>query len=31
MAIFEGHGPEISAARAAVEIQNYCRALNAAR
>lgn len=31
MAIFEGRGNEINAVRAAVEIQNYCRALNAAR
>ena len=31
MAIFEGHGMEINAVRAAVEIQNYCRSLNAAR
>ena len=31
MAIFEGHGMEVNALRAAVEIQNYCKALNAAR
>jgi class 3 adenylate cyclase len=31
MAIFEGHGMEINAARAAVEIQSYCKVLNAAR
>jgi len=31
MAIFEGRGNEINAVRAAVEIQNYCKALNAAR
>jgi adenylate cyclase len=31
MAIFEGHGNEINAVRAAVEIQHYCKALNAAR
>ena len=31
MAIFEGRGNEINAVRAAVEIQSYCRALNAAR
>lgn len=31
MAIFEGHGMEINAVRAAVEIQSYCRILNAAR
>jgi class 3 adenylate cyclase len=31
MAIFEGRGMEINAVRAAVEIQNYLRALNAAR
>src|SRR5574340_1253147 len=31
MAIFEGHGMEINAVRAAVEIQNFCKALNAAR
>jgi adenylate cyclase len=31
MAIFEGRGMEINAVRAAVEIQRYCRALNAAR
>jgi hypothetical protein len=31
MAIFEGRGSEINAVRAAVEIQRYCRALNAAR
>ena len=31
MAIFEGRGMEINAVRAAVEIQSYCRALNAAR
>jgi len=30
MAIFEGRGNEISAVRAAVEIQSYCKALNAA-
>lgn len=31
MAIFDGHGNEINAVRAAVEIQRYCTALNAAR
>jgi len=31
MAIFEGQGKEINAVRAAVEIQNYCKALNEAR
>lgn len=31
MAIFEGAGSELNAVRAAVEIQSYCRALNAAR
>jgi class 3 adenylate cyclase len=31
MAIFEGRGNEINAVRAAVEIQSYSRALNAAR
>jgi class 3 adenylate cyclase len=31
MAIFEGRGNEINAVRAAVEIQSYCKALNAAR
>jgi adenylate cyclase len=31
MAIFEGRGMEINAVRAAVEIQNFCKALNAAR
>lgn len=31
MAIFEGRGNEINAVRAAVEIQHYCAALNAAR
>jgi adenylate cyclase len=31
MAVFEGRGMEVNAVRAAVEIQNYCRALNAAR
>lgn len=31
MAIFEGHGMELNAVRAAVEIQSYCKALNAAR
>ena len=31
MAIFEGKGEEIKAARAAVEIQRYCTALNEAR
>lgn len=31
MAIFEGRGNEINAVRAAVEIQNYCTALNMAR
>ncbi len=31
MAIFEGRGSEINAVRAAVEIQSYCKALNAAR
>jgi len=31
MAIFEGRGNEINAVRAAMEIQSYCRALNAAR
>ncbi len=31
MAIFEGRGMEINAVRAAVEIQNYLKALNAAR
>jgi len=31
MAIFEGRGNEINAVRAAIEIQNYCRALNSAR
>jgi adenylate cyclase len=31
MAIFEGKGEEIRAARAAVEIQRYCTALNEAR
>jgi adenylate cyclase len=31
MAIFEGHGMEPNAVRAAVEIQSYCKALNAAR
>jgi class 3 adenylate cyclase len=31
MAIFEGMGNEINAIRAAVEIQSYCKALNAAR
>ncbi len=31
MAIFEGKGNEINAVRAAVEIQSYCRELNAAR
>ena len=31
MAIFEGRGMEINAVRAAVEIQSYCKALNAAR
>jgi len=31
MAIFEGRGMEVYAVRAAVEIQNYCRALNASR
>src|SRR5574341_1428250 len=31
MAIFEGRGNEINAVRAAVEIQNYCKELNAAR
>lgn len=31
MAIFEGKGQEINAVRAAVEIQNYCKALNWSR
>jgi adenylate cyclase len=31
MAIFEGRGMEINAIRAAVEIQRYCKSLNAAR
>jgi class 3 adenylate cyclase len=31
MAIFEGRGNEINAVRAAVEIQSYCKELNAAR
>ncbi|MDH4161791.1 MAG: HAMP domain-containing protein [Nitrospirota bacterium] len=31
MAIFEGKGMEVNAVRAAVEIQHYCEALNAAR
>jgi hypothetical protein len=31
MAIFEGRGMEINAVRAAVEIQRFCKALNAAR
>jgi adenylate cyclase len=31
MAIFEGKGMEVNAVRAAVEIQSYCKALNAAR
>lgn len=31
MAIFEGRGREVNAVRAAVEIQSYCKALNAAR
>jgi len=31
MAIFEGQGNEINAVRAAVEIQRYCKELNAAR
>lgn len=31
MAIFEGRGMELNAVRAAVEIQNYCRALNTAQ
>jgi hypothetical protein len=31
MAIFEGRGNEINAVRAAIEIQNYCKALNSAR
>jgi class 3 adenylate cyclase len=31
MAIFEGRGMEINAVRAAMEIQNFCGALNAAR
>lgn len=31
MAIFEGRGMEINAVRAAVEIENYCKSLNAAR
>jgi len=31
MAIFEGKGREINAVRAAVEIQSFCKALNAAR
>ena len=31
MAIFEGHGQEINAVCAAVEIQHYCASLNAAR
>jgi len=31
MAIFEGRGMEINAVRAAVEIQSFCKALNAAR
>lgn len=31
MAIFEGRGMEINAVRAAVEIQNFCKALNTAR
>lgn len=31
MAIFEGRGMEINAVRAAVEIQNFCKVLNAAR
>ncbi len=31
MAIFEGREREVDAVRAAVEIQSYCRALNAAR
>jgi adenylate cyclase len=31
MAIFEGEGEEVNAARAAVEIQHYCQTLNEAR
>jgi len=31
MAIFEGRGNEINAVRAAIEIQSYCKELNAAR